>query len=51
MRLSVETDRDPRTHRSPDGADVGRSLYPCAGVYAVAEATGTIRKDDRVSLA
>jgi uncharacterized protein len=30
--------------------DVGGALYPCAGVYAVAEATGTIRKDDRVSL-
>jgi hypothetical protein len=26
------------------------SRYPCAGVYAVAEATGTIRVDDRVSL-
>jgi uncharacterized protein YcbX len=31
--------------------DVAGSLYPCAGVYAVAEATGTIRKDDPVSLA
>jgi hypothetical protein len=30
--------------------DVAGSLYPCAGVYAVAEATGTIHKDDRVSL-
>jgi uncharacterized protein YcbX len=30
--------------------DVGGSLYPCAGVYAVAEATGTIRRDDRVTL-
>src|SRR5436190_5003276 len=30
--------------------DVGGALYPCAGVYAVAEATGTIHKDDRVSL-
>ena len=30
--------------------DVAGSLYPCAGVYAVAEATGTIRKGDRVSL-
>ena len=29
--------------------DVAGALYPCAGVYAVAEATGTIRKDDRVS--
>jgi uncharacterized protein YcbX len=31
--------------------DVGGALYPCAGVYAVAEATGTIHTDDRVSLA
>jgi MOSC domain-containing protein len=30
--------------------DVAGALFPCAGVYAVAEATGTIRKDDRVSL-
>jgi len=30
--------------------DVAGALYPCAGVYAIAEATGTIRKDDRVSL-
>jgi uncharacterized protein YcbX len=30
--------------------DVAGALYPCAGVYAVAEATGAIRKDDRVSL-
>jgi uncharacterized protein YcbX len=30
--------------------DVAGALYPCAGVDAVAEATGTIRKDDRVSL-
>jgi hypothetical protein len=25
-------------------------MYPCAGVYAVAQATGTIRTGDRVSL-
>jgi uncharacterized protein len=31
--------------------DVAGALYPCAGVYAVAEATGTVRKDDSVSLA
>ncbi|HEX8074451.1 MAG TPA: MOSC domain-containing protein [Thermoleophilaceae bacterium] len=31
--------------------DVAGSLYPCAGVYAVAERTGTIRKGDRISLA
>jgi uncharacterized protein len=30
--------------------DVAGTPYPCAGVYAVAEATGTIGKDDRVSL-
>ncbi len=30
--------------------DVGGALYPCAGVYAVAQATGAIRKDARVSL-
>jgi uncharacterized protein YcbX len=30
--------------------DVAGSLYPCAGVYAVAEAMGTIRRDDRVAL-
>jgi uncharacterized protein YcbX len=30
--------------------DVAGSLYPCAGVYAVAESTGTIRKGDRISL-
>src|SRR5215218_7108289 len=31
--------------------DVAGALYPCAGVYAVAEATGTVHKDDSVSLA
>jgi hypothetical protein len=31
--------------------DVAGALYPCAGVYAVAGATGTIHKDDRVRLA
>jgi uncharacterized protein YcbX len=30
--------------------DVAGALYPCAGVYAVAEATGTIGIGDRVSL-
>jgi uncharacterized protein len=30
--------------------DVAGALYPCAGVYAVAEATGTLQKDDRVTL-
>ena len=30
--------------------DVAGSLYPCAGIYAIVEATGTIRTDDRVYL-
>ena len=30
--------------------DVAGSLYPCAGVYAVAAATGAVRKGDPVSL-
>ncbi len=30
--------------------DVAGALYPCAGVYAVAEAPGAIRKGDRVNL-
>src|SRR5213593_798507 len=30
--------------------DVAGAMYPCAGIYAVAEATGAIRRDDRVSL-
>jgi uncharacterized protein YcbX len=30
--------------------DVDGSAYPCAGIYAVVEATGTIRRDDGVSL-
>jgi uncharacterized protein len=30
--------------------DVAGALYPCAGVYAVAEAAGTIRKGDHISL-
>src|SRR5215213_2669885 len=29
---------------------VAGALFPCAGVYALAENTGTIRRDDRVSL-
>jgi uncharacterized protein YcbX len=28
----------------------GSGLYPCAGVYALAAATGTIRTGDRVAL-
>jgi uncharacterized protein YcbX len=30
--------------------DVGGALYPCAGVYAIAQATGAVRKDEHVSL-
>ena len=30
--------------------DVGGALYPCAGVYAFAQATGAVGKDARVSL-
>ena len=30
--------------------DVAGALYPCAGVYAVAESTGTIRQGDPVTL-
>jgi uncharacterized protein YcbX len=45
--------RDPRILKAlarHNRIDVGGALYPCAGVYAVAEATGTISKGDRVSL-
>jgi uncharacterized protein YcbX len=31
--------------------EVAGALYPCVGVYAVTEATGTIRRGDRVTLA
>jgi uncharacterized protein YcbX len=45
--------RDPRILKAlaqHNRIDVAGALYPCAGVYAVAKATGTIRKDDLVSL-
>jgi hypothetical protein len=45
--------KDPRILKAlvrHNRIDVAGALYPCAGVYAVAEATGTIRKGDRVSL-
>jgi uncharacterized protein len=45
--------RDPRILKAlaqHNRIDVAGSLYPCAGVYAVAQATGTIHKADRVSL-
>ena len=49
-----ELPRDPRILKAlaqHNRIDVAGSLYPCAGVYAVAEATGAIHKDDSVSLA
>ncbi len=45
--------RDPRILKAlaqHNRLDVAGALYPCAGVYAVAEATGTIRKGDSISL-
>ena len=45
--------RDPQVLKAlarHNRIDVAGALYPCAGVYAVAETSGTIRKDDRVSL-
>jgi uncharacterized protein YcbX len=45
--------RDPRILKAlvrHNRIDVAGALYPCVGVYAVAEATGAIRRDDRVSL-
>jgi uncharacterized protein YcbX len=48
-----ELPRDPRILKAlaqHNRLDVAGALYPCTGVYAAAEATGTIRKGDRVSL-
>src|SRR6266516_194685 len=48
-----ELPRDPRILKAlaqHNRIDVAGALYPCAGVYAVAEATGTIRTGDRVTL-
>jgi MOSC domain-containing protein len=45
--------RDPQVLKAlarHNRIDVAGAMYPCAGVYAVAEATGTIRKGDRASL-
>jgi uncharacterized protein YcbX len=45
--------RDPRILKAlarHNRLDVAGAMFPCAGVYAVAKATGTIRRDDRVSL-
>jgi uncharacterized protein YcbX len=46
--------RDPQVLKAlarHNRIDVAGAMYPCAGVYAVAEGTGTIRKDDSVRLA
>ena len=45
--------RDPQVLKAlarHNRIDVAGALYPCAGVYAVAETTGTVRKDDSVGL-
>jgi uncharacterized protein YcbX len=46
--------RDPRVLKAlaqHNRIDLAGAMFPCAGVYAVAEGAGTIRKDDAVSLA
>jgi uncharacterized protein len=46
--------RDPQVLKAlarHNRIDVAGALYPCAGVYAVAEETGTVRKADSASLA
>ena len=48
-----ELPRDPRILKAlaqHNRIDVAGALFPCAGVYAVAEAAGEIRKGDRISL-
>jgi uncharacterized protein YcbX len=45
--------RDPKVLKAlaqHNRIDVAGALFPCAGVYAVAEATGAIRQNDRVNL-
>jgi uncharacterized protein YcbX len=45
--------RDPRILKAlaqHNRLDVAGMRYPCAGVYAVAEAMGAIRKGDHISL-
>jgi hypothetical protein len=45
--------RDPRILKAlarHNRMDVAGAMYPCAGVYAVAEAAGTIRRGDPVGL-
>jgi uncharacterized protein YcbX len=47
-------ERDPKILKAlakHNRLDVAGLWYPCAGVYAAAEASGTIRKDDPVTLA
>jgi uncharacterized protein YcbX len=49
-----ELPRDPQVLKAlarHNRIDVGGAMYPCAGVYAVAAATGTMRQDDDVTLA
>jgi len=48
-----ELPRDPQILKAlvrHNRLDVGGKLYPCVGVYAVAETTGTIRRNDPVRL-
>jgi uncharacterized protein YcbX len=48
-----ELPKDPRILKAlvrHNRLDVGGKLYPCVGVYAVAETTGTIRRNDSVRL-
>ena len=48
-----ELPRDPRILKAlarHNRIEVAGALYPCAGVYAVAEVAGTIRTGDRVAL-
>ncbi len=45
--------RDPKilkTLAKHNRIDIAGTLFPCAGVYAVSRATGTIRQEDQVSL-
>jgi uncharacterized protein len=49
----TDLERDPKVLKAlakHNRLDVGGAMFPCAGVYAVSEAGGTIRRDDAVSL-
>jgi uncharacterized protein len=49
----IGVERDPRILKAlarHNRIEVNGLRYPCAGVYAVAQTTGTIRKDDAVTL-